>query len=410
MEDAYKTVKERVDKSLNEVATAGSVLTILADGWTGAAKPYLNVVLAGPTSKTTVDEFFVATLDASANYKTASQVVAWVAAEVRKQPEAVQAQVGHFVVDGGMGANRAFEEEVAKEFPKMHVSICVTHTVDLFFEDVLEDKSSRCMAGAADVNDVYDFSWAKVVYDRVDGITKFFTSHEKLTYFAREECRLAFIRKSRTRFGINFLQGHRLIQLSEGLKRVVVSPSWTNWVQHVKKADVRASAGDIRSRILDDNFWEELKTLDATLLPVYKFLRLSDSEGYSLARVYDDWMRVDDELKAAPTNTFLTEDRRSDLHCHWIRRLSYFHKPQHTVAYLLNPALKTEAADDYNKEKTGVVPPHILANAAALEKHNWIQSDITKFKAKEFSDNDAYANVFVTELQNILCNASSRPR
>ena len=187
VEDAYKNVKERVDKSLNEVATAGSVLTILADGWTGAAKPYLNVVLAGPTSKNTVDEFFVATLDASANYKTASQVVAWVAAEVRKQPEAVQAQVGHFVVDGGMGANRAFEEEVAKEFPKMHVSICVTHTVDLFFEDVLEDKSSRCMAGAADVNDVYDFSWAKVVYDRVDGITKFFTSHEKLTYFAREE-------------------------------------------------------------------------------------------------------------------------------------------------------------------------------------------------------------------------------
>ena len=43
---------------------------------------------------------------------------------------------------------------------------------------------------------------------------------------------------------------------------------------------------------------------------------------------------------------------------------------------------------------------NIDCQTSALEKFNWIQTDITKFKAKEFSDNDAYANVFVTELQN----------
>ncbi|KAM1404695.1 hypothetical protein ACFX2I_013156 [Malus domestica] len=142
----------------------------------------------------------------------------------------------------------------------------------------------------------------------------------------REFCRGEIIRPATTRFATNYIALNSLLKKKAGLKQLFTSDDWAN------HNFSRSNTGRmVESIVLDHAFWSQTEHVCQVFEPLYKVLRIVDTEVYpTMGAVYELMRVVKDELErkhGARWVVKIIEDR-------WYKTLYH---DLHAAAYYLNP-------------------------------------------------------------------------
>ena len=183
-------------------------------------------------------------------------------------------------------------------------------------------------------------------------------------------CGKSFIVGSETRFAYNHLKLQRVSDMRTCLRTVVGSDGFQEWIE-TRNATAQEEARGMRARIRDedgDEMWANIGDVVAVMQPIYNFVRMSDRQGYTLGDVYKDWIETEENIEKVRVSTFLTTERRENVRAQWMRRESYFHSPQMSVGYLLNPHCHDHASEDFADPGNGYFATDFATVAASAAK------------------------------------------
>ncbi|KAM2682034.1 hypothetical protein EV2_013644 [Malus domestica] len=109
----------------------------------------------------------------------------------------------------------------------------------------------------------------------------------------REFCRGEIIRPATTRFATNYIALNSLLKKKAGLKQLFTSDDWAN------HNFSRSNTGRmVESIVLDHAFWSQTEHVCQVFEPLYKVLRIVDTEVYpTMGAVYELMRVVKDELE-----------------------------------------------------------------------------------------------------------------
>ncbi|KAM1523188.1 hypothetical protein ACFX10_013237 [Malus domestica] len=131
------------------------------------------------------------------------------------------------------------------------------------------------------------------VVKRARTITNYIYNHGWLLAKMREFCRGEIIRPATTRFATNYIALNSLLKKKAGLKQLFTSDDWAN------HNFSRSNTGRmVESIVLDHAFWSQTEHVCQVFEPLYKVLRIVDTEVYpTMGAVYELMRVVKDELE-----------------------------------------------------------------------------------------------------------------
>ncbi|XP_070671677.1 uncharacterized protein [Malus domestica] len=293
----YKDIGEYVNKLRSKWETNGC--TIMCDGWTGPTRLSIINFMVYSKGKT----IFLKSVDASdhiKNYKYIYKLLRDVIMEVGEH------NVVQVVTDNGSAFVKA-----GKKLMKHHNvfwTSCAAHCIDLMFEAMGKREN------------------VAAVVKRARTITNYIYNHGWLLAKMREFCRGEIIRPATTRFATNYIALNSLLKKKAGLKQLFTSDDWAN------HNFSRSNTGRmVESIVLDHAFWSQTEHVCQVFEPLYKVLRIVDTEVYpTMGAVYELMRVVKDELErkhGARWVVKIIEDR-------WYKTLYH---DLHAAAYYLNP-------------------------------------------------------------------------
>ncbi|CAN6586612.1 unnamed protein product [Malus baccata var. baccata] len=260
----YKDIGEYVNKLRSKWETNGC--TIMCDGWTGPTR--LSIINFMVYSKgKTIFLKFVDALDHIKNYKYIYKLLRDVIMEVGEH------NVVQVVTDNGSAFVKA-----GKKLMKHHNvfwTSCAAHCIDLMFEAMGKREN------------------VATVVKRARTITNYIYNHGWLLAKMREFCRGEIIRPATTRFATNYIALNSLLKKKAGLKQLFTSDDWAN------HNFSRSNTGRmVESIVLDHAFWSQTEHVCQVFEPLYKVLRIVDTEVYpTMGAVYELMRVVKDELE-----------------------------------------------------------------------------------------------------------------
>ncbi|CAL9018889.1 unnamed protein product [Prunus brigantina] len=258
LEMEYKDISEYVNKLRSKWETNGC--TIMCDGWTGPNR--LSIINFMVYSKgKTIFLKSVDALDHIKNYKYIYKLLRDVIMEVGEH------NVVQVVTDNGSAFVKA-----GKKLMKHHNvfwTSCAAHCIDLMFEAVGKRENI-----------------ANVI-KRARTITYYIYNHGWVLAKMREFCKGEIIRPATTRFATNYIALDNLLKKKSGLKQLFTSEEWAN------HNFSRSNAGRmVESIVLDHSFWTQSEHVCQVFEPLYKVLRIVDTEVYHTMGVIYELMRV----------------------------------------------------------------------------------------------------------------------
>ncbi|KAM1202958.1 hypothetical protein ACFX2J_018836 [Malus domestica] len=260
----YKDIGEYVNKLRSKWKTNGC--TIMCDGWTGPTRLSIINFMVYSKGKT----IFLKSVDASdhiKNYKYIYKLLRDVIMEVGE----------HNVVQAVTDNGSAFVK-VGKRLMK-HDNVfwtsCAAHCIDLMF---------KAMGKRYNV---------ATVVKRARTITNYIYNHGWLLAKMRGFCKGEIIRPATTRFATNYIALDNLLKKKAGLKQLFTSDDWAN--HNLSRSNVGRM---VESIVLDHAFWTQSEHVCQVFEPLYKVLRIVDTEVYPTIGVVYELMRVvKDELE-----------------------------------------------------------------------------------------------------------------
>ncbi|CAN6700547.1 unnamed protein product [Malus baccata var. baccata] len=260
----YKDIGEYVNKLRSKWETNGC--TIMCDGWTGPTRLSIINFMVYFKGKT----IFLKSVDASnhiKNYKYIYKLLRDVIMEVGEH------NVVQVVTDNGSAFVKA-----GKKLMKHHNvfwTSCAAHCIDLMFEAMGKREN------------------VATVVKRARTITNYIYNHGWLLAKMREFCRGEIIRPATTRFATNYIALNSLLKKKAGLKQLFTSDDWAN------HNFSRSNTGRmVESIVLDHAFWSQTEHVCQVFEPLYKVLRIVDTEVYpTMGAVYELMRVVKDELE-----------------------------------------------------------------------------------------------------------------
>ncbi|CAN6585860.1 unnamed protein product [Malus baccata var. baccata] len=260
----YKDIGEYVNKLRSKWETNGC--TIMCDGWTGPTRLSIINFMVYSKGKT----IFLKSVDASdhiKNYKYIYKLLRNVIMEVGEH------NVVQVVTDNGSAFVKA-----GKKLMKHHNvfwTSCAAHCIDLMFEAMGKREN------------------VATVVKRARTITNYIYNHGWLLAKMREFCRGEIIRPATTRFATNYIALNSLLKKKAGLKQLFTSDDWAN------HNFSRSNTGRmVESIVLDHAFWSQTEHVCQVFEPLYKVLRIVDTEVYpTMGAVYELMRVVKDELE-----------------------------------------------------------------------------------------------------------------
>ncbi|XP_070676308.1 uncharacterized protein [Malus domestica] len=185
---------------------------------------------------------------------------------------------------------------------------CATHCIDLMFEAMGKREN------------------VATVVKRARTITNYIYNHGWLLAKMREFCKGEIIRPATTRFATNYIALDSLLKKKAGLKQLFTSDDWAN--HNFSRSNASRM---VESIVLDHAFWTQSEHVCQVFEPLYKVLRIVDTEVYpTMGAVYELMRVVKDELErkhGARWVIKIIEDR-------WYKTLYH---DLHAAAYYLNP-------------------------------------------------------------------------
>ncbi|XP_068305164.1 uncharacterized protein [Pyrus communis] len=293
----YKDIGEYVNKLRSKWETNGC--TIMCDGWIGPTRLSIINFMVYSKGKT----IFLKSVDASdhiKNYKYIYKLLRDVIMEVGEH------NVVQVVTDNGSAFVKA-----GKKLMKHHNvfwTSCAAHCIDLMFEAMGKRENI-----------------ANVV-KRARTITNYIYNHGWLLPKMREFCKGEIIRPATTRFATNYIALDSLLKKKAGLEQLFTSDNWAN------HNFSRSNAGRIvESIVLDHAFWTQSEHVCQVFEPLYKVLRIIDTEVYpTMGAIYELMCVVNEDLErkhGARWVIRIIDDR-------WYKTLYH---DLHAAAYYLNP-------------------------------------------------------------------------
>ena len=264
LEMEYKDISEYVNKLRSKWETNGC--TIMCDGWTGPTRLSIINFMVYSKGKT----IFLKSVDASdhiKNYKYIYKLLRDVIMEVGE----------HNVVQVVTNNGSAFVK-AGKKLMKHHNvfwTSCAAHCIDLMFE---------AMGKRENISNVIK---------RARTITNYIYNHGWLLAKMREFCKGEIIRPATTRFATNYIALDSLLKKKSGIKQLFTSEDWANHNFN------RSNAGRmVESIVLDHSFWTQSEHVCQVFEPLYKVLRIVDTEVYpTMGAIYELMRVVKEELE-----------------------------------------------------------------------------------------------------------------
>ncbi|XP_062028688.1 uncharacterized protein LOC133744631 [Rosa rugosa] len=260
----FKDISEYVNTLRATWETYGC--TIMCDGWSGPTR--LSIINFMVYSKGTT--VFLKSVDSSGEKKEHHYIYKLLKEVVREVGEHNAVQV---VTD-----NAANYVKAGKKLMKHHNiywTSCAAHCIDLIFEEMGKKEQI-----------------AKVI-DKGKIISKYIYNHNLLLSKMRDFCKGEIIRAAPTRFATNFISLESLVKKKSGLKQLFSSDWWTNI--NFSRTDHGRIVEDI---IFDQAFWNQAENVCQISEPLYKVLRVVDTEVYpTMGAVYELMRVVKQELE-----------------------------------------------------------------------------------------------------------------
>lgn len=114
-------------------------------------------------------------------------------------------------------------------------------------------------------------------------ITNLIYNHDWLLASMREFCGGDIIEPTSTRFATNYAVLDSLLKKKSGLKMLFLSGAWAG-----NKLSCTQVGKEIESRVLDNSFWDSVRSVVNIYEPIYTIRRIVDSEVVpTMALVYD---------------------------------------------------------------------------------------------------------------------------
>ncbi|KAM2045214.1 hypothetical protein ACFX1T_009443 [Malus domestica] len=109
----------------------------------------------------------------------------------------------------------------------------------------------------------------------------------------REFCKGEIIRPATTRFATNYIALDSILKKKAGLKQLFTSDDWAN--HNLSRSNTGRM---VESIVLDHAFWTQSEHVCQVFEPLYKVLRIVDTEVYpTMGAVYELMRVVNDELE-----------------------------------------------------------------------------------------------------------------
>nr|XP_048320123.1 uncharacterized protein LOC125419075 [Ziziphus jujuba var. spinosa] len=259
----YEEIKDHVNKMKAKWETYGC--TIMCDGWTGPTRMSIINFMVYSKGSTV----FLKSIDASnqiKDHKYIYEQLKKIILEVGKK------KVVQIVTDNGFAFVKAGKKLMG--YFNLYWTPCAAHCIDLMFEDIGKNEN------------------VAIVIKQARAITTYIYNHNWLLAKMRETCKGDIIRPVLTRFATNYLALDSLVKKKAGLKQLFTSTDWTNHNYSASK-----EGQTVENIVLNHTFWDQAHKVCQLFEPLYKFLRIVDTEVYpTMGAVYELMRIVKEEL------------------------------------------------------------------------------------------------------------------
>lgn len=293
---------------LNDVAVTGA--TLVSDGWSNVRnKPLINYILVCPKG-----EVFLDSTDTSGEEKSSQ----YIADEIIKRiTTAGPSNVIQVITDSAANCKGSWPI-ITKEFPHITCGPCTAHCLDLLLEDLTK------------------IDWIRSSFHEGRDIVKFIAGHHFSLALFRQHSTLELLKPNNTRFCTEFVSHSRLIEVKESLQETVVDRNYKAWLQKKPKA-LKDRGLEISERVMDEAWWENVKTVVKICEPVVSLLRLMDAGGASPAvgKVYFRMFSVLQHIDGMTAE--LLEVDRQTMKTFINDRWKMLHTDIHSAGFVLDP-------------------------------------------------------------------------
>nr|XP_048324628.1 uncharacterized protein LOC125420983 [Ziziphus jujuba var. spinosa] len=208
-----------------------------------------------------------------------------------------------------------------------------------------------------------------IVVKQARAITTYIYNHNWLLPKMCETCKGDIIRSGLTRFATNYLALDSLVKKKARLKQLFTSTDWTNHNYSASK-----EGQTVENIVLNHTFWDQAHKVCQLFEPLYKFLRIVDTEVYpTMGAVYELMRIVKEELDKIHGAKWILKiiNNRPE-----VGEDSNLIKAVHNVYATLNP--KSAAISQFGKELTyfkdarkGFAKPTAIASRKEMSPVEW---------------------------------------
>ncbi|GJN23720.1 hypothetical protein PR202_gb11393 [Eleusine coracana subsp. coracana] len=266
---------------------------------------------------------------------------------------------------------------------------CVVHTLNLALKNICAPKNNE--------NQNMELQFISDAAGDALQIKNYIMNHGMRLSMFNEFSKMKFLAIADTRFASVIVMLKRFLLLKDSLVRMVTSDKWSAY-----KEDDQQTARFVRDKLLDEDWWYQVKYIIEFTEPIYSMLRAADTDKPCLHLIYEMWDSMIEKVKSiilnkeglGPLDTspfFSTID--DILQQRWLKSST----PLHCLAHSLNPRYYCQ---QWLSEVPGRIPPHEDGEIseernACFKKFFPIADDLRKIK-KQFADYSLNRGVFAT--------------
>ena len=269
----------------------------------------MNIMLSCPTG-----DIFLGSVDTSGNKKTKE----YIARELKKFIKQIgPMKVSQICTDNAANMLEAVDK-VIETYPHIYKQGCAAHALDLLLED-----------------------WAKIpqfkdLIAKAKQVCLFVRNHHvTLALFREFSQKKMLLMPANTRFACNFIMIMRMVEVREALENVATLFNRQNGVQ------AHALATQVRSHVLDENFWRRCQNYTYMVEDVMKALRVFDGKEPAMGKA---WLTMNNlrkhifRLRYAPFS--LTPAIAEEIEENFMKRWDMMLTDLHYARAMLNPYLR----------------------------------------------------------------------
>lgn len=336
----------RVMKAAQDKRENALSVTLLSDGWKNiVGDKVINMIVCTP------EPVFHDTVYPGSNRETSVYVAKIL---IKGVNEVGSYKVLLIVTDNAMNMKAAWEL-VRKEFPHIFSAGCTPHGLNLLAKDIMKiDKFASLMKTAKAIVKIKNKSVNKSIFKK-----------NRTRRYGKEVVQLKM--PNPTRFSGNDIMLESLEKNKCALQDTVLDDN----------ADI---SYNVKSNVLDDNFWKTVRSARELLIPISKAVKVAESDNARVSIVPRLLMDVKQKIINNVSKLDLTETEQAKIIERLRFRMRFICYDIHLAAYILDPRFRGEGLS-HEEFNSGLQVIESIAEYLQLDKGKVI-ANVLMFRNK----------------------------